>query len=602
MAGELAPGTSKKTNRLKNYPPIAAVVFALLLLAALPSALNLPQSNPTQTLEYAPVPPDEDRPPPPAGGSFSSLGLGSSSSLTGTESGLGGGGAGSLTGGGRTASTKRCVGNPPRQTEDPLSPPCVAYFEGDNGGATYAGVTREEIRVLIYSTITSQVGHWQGSQRSGPGTEYKDMNDPDTPDMWYKDRYLKTWQRYFNDRYQTYDRKVHLWAYWASFAGGGANPESRSAQAADNYTRIKPFAVTFDRTPTFLDSYQDVMGKRGVLIFTNTLGLSQQSLQKWPKLTWGFLPTDVEQARIFGSYLCEKVFPNPVSSLNGNGDVGKPRKYGLMYTSSAARADWRRVKDYMKTYVADNCGMQFDPKLERTYPINGSSTQDQDNVQSALEAMKTYQDQGVTTIIWPLGFETQFSKAAEKLGYFPEWIIAGDEINDGNWQGSFQAQGVFDRHALNITTTGRERPISISPACEEAYLQADPTIPRDGLDLAEACYFYPSLRQLFTGIQVAGPRLGPTPIDRGFRAIPKVASSSPFVQSCFYAPGDTSCVKDSQIVWWERNGDRNGAGETSGCWRMAQGGKRYLPGAWPAGNIDAPIGAGDPCNGHAGSL
>src|SRR5688500_15884936 len=42
---------------------------------------------------------------------------------------------------------RRCVGDPPRQTEDPQSPPCVPYWEGDNGGSTYKGVTRDEIRI-----------------------------------------------------------------------------------------------------------------------------------------------------------------------------------------------------------------------------------------------------------------------------------------------------------------------------------------------------------------------------------------------------------------------------------------------------------------------
>src|SRR5581483_7090093 len=42
---------------------------------------------------------------------------------------------------------RRCVGNPPRQTEDPQSPPCVAYWTGDNGGATYKNVTGDTIVV-----------------------------------------------------------------------------------------------------------------------------------------------------------------------------------------------------------------------------------------------------------------------------------------------------------------------------------------------------------------------------------------------------------------------------------------------------------------------
>src|SRR5687768_9407701 len=35
------------------------------------------------------------------------------------------------------ARVRQCVGDPPRQVEDPQSPPCVPYWSGDNGGATW---------------------------------------------------------------------------------------------------------------------------------------------------------------------------------------------------------------------------------------------------------------------------------------------------------------------------------------------------------------------------------------------------------------------------------------------------------------------------------
>src|SRR5687767_6262187 len=44
------------------------------------------------------------------------------------------------------ARVRRCVGDPPRQVEDPQSPSCAPYWQGDNGGATSIGVTRDEIR------------------------------------------------------------------------------------------------------------------------------------------------------------------------------------------------------------------------------------------------------------------------------------------------------------------------------------------------------------------------------------------------------------------------------------------------------------------------
>src|SRR2546427_7521610 len=124
------------SSQSKRYPPLVALVVALFLaIAVLPSALNLPQTSPSTTLEYAPVPPaDQDNAPP--GGNLSSLGLASSGTL---GAGIAGGDAAALNigraaGAGKNPSTKRCVGKPPRQTEDPMAPPCVAFFSGDNGG------------------------------------------------------------------------------------------------------------------------------------------------------------------------------------------------------------------------------------------------------------------------------------------------------------------------------------------------------------------------------------------------------------------------------------------------------------------------------------
>lgn len=143
-----------RAARARNYPPlVAAGLAAVLLLAIFPSSLNLPTTAPPETLEFAPVPPEDDVNPPPAG-NFSSLGLAGGSSI-----GAGGAGEAALAddeigvvpgGRGKTPSTKRCVGNPPRQSEDPLSPPCAAFFDGDNQGETYQGVTRDEVRVLFY--------------------------------------------------------------------------------------------------------------------------------------------------------------------------------------------------------------------------------------------------------------------------------------------------------------------------------------------------------------------------------------------------------------------------------------------------------------------
>src|SRR5688500_7914568 len=249
----------------RKYPPLVAILVALILaVAVLPSALNLPQTNPTQTLEYAPVPPEDDEPPPEITGNLSSLGLGSSSGVEGSA----GEGAGPtippIVAKGKNPTTKRCVGSPPRQTEDPIAPPCVAFFQGDNFGNTYQGVTKDEIRLLIY--VDSGINDVEGSKGSEirPENQYYDLFVPQDPKGEHRIvTSLRGWQRYFNDRFQTYGRTVHFFVY---FSSRDKSPENRRADAADNYSKIKPFAALTAAEENEID-YVDALAQKGVLNF-----------------------------------------------------------------------------------------------------------------------------------------------------------------------------------------------------------------------------------------------------------------------------------------------------------------------------------------------
>src|SRR5688572_17628614 len=78
------------------------------------------------------------------------------------------------------ARVRKCVGDPPRQIEDPQSPPCVPYWAGNNGGVTAPGVTRDLIRVAMR------------------------QSDFETADAI---------ARFFNQRFEFYGRKIWLYRY-----------------------------------------------------------------------------------------------------------------------------------------------------------------------------------------------------------------------------------------------------------------------------------------------------------------------------------------------------------------------------------------------------
>ncbi|HUR49547.1 MAG TPA: hypothetical protein VMY88_08500 [Acidimicrobiales bacterium] len=580
----------------KNYPPLLLAALMMLgLLAVLPSALNLPQTNPAETLEYAPVPPEDQDTPPPAAGNFSSLGLGSSSGIAASASP-----EAELPGGGEVAgravkkpSTKRCVGTPPRQTEDPLAPPCVGFFEGDNGGATYQGVTRDEVRIIIMVTGFSSTGNWKGNDTSTPVRKYYDLAEPPKDDDHSVTRFLRAWQQYFNERYQTYGRFVHFWAYYP----GPSRVEDRKADAVDNYNKIKPFAVIWPIGVANIPAYTDVMASKGVLSFTGLFGLRSATFAKYPKMNWGFLPSLEEHSKSFSAYICEKVAGKPVEFSGNIGENGQPRKYGLIYSAAA-------ITPYTKDFVGlvepqlKKCGVEF--AIRRTHPEHGVAYDASAAADDyAPEAMAAFQQEGVTTILWLFGFETNFSKSAAAISYRPEWILAGDGLSEGNWNAQDQEQSVWD-HAVTFTLMTKTGPMGISTPCKDAYITVDPEIPRGTLDLTQACFFYNGLRQLFTGIQVSGSRLNPATMDKGFHAIPAIRSSDPSVPACYYAPGDYTCVKDGTILWYDSQFQDENSVNTPGCWRLTDGGQRYTPGQWPGGNAMAQRKDSDPCNGNLG--
>ena len=583
-AGVVAPVS---TDWARKYPPLVALAAALLIaLAVLPSALNLPQSNPTTTLEFAPVPPDDENSPPI--GNLSSLGLASSGSLEGGGA-LGGdeGGLEDLIEDVKRSTTKNCVilkDGRPHQDPDPLSPPCVAEWpkDADNGGATYPGVTRDEVRILFYFQGFGQyVNLCRDPNQVTPDGKYFDLAEPEQEGEFCAVRVLRNMQKYFNEHYQTYGRFVHFFVY---FSGQGVSAEERKADAADNYDKVHPFAV-LSTANSFSQAYLESMAKRGVLNFGSFAGQLESFFQRYPKLIWGYLPSVENQARIFSSYICKEVNGRPVT-FSGPALLGQQRKFGLYGTADAEHPELQALDRFTEKYVKEECGIEF--AVKRYKPYVGFFQDNRYSPRVAQDNAQAFADAGVTTIIWPGGYETPFSRAAAAQGYLPEVVAAGDLVLETDTNGTFEDQNFWNhvRVVANVTAVENER----TQRCYYAYKEVDPE--GDDFEIRSvACVTYPLLRQMFTGIQVAGPRLGPASVDKGFHAIPKIASIDPSVPACFYNPGDYTCVKDGVAEHWDSTGDGG-----DGCYRMTQGGKRYFAGTWPDGNVTDFEKPDDPCN------
>ncbi len=586
----------------RRYPPLLSILAGILIaLFVLPSALNLPQTNPTQTLEYAPVPPEDDDNPPPPPGNLDQLGLGSSNGLAG-DGAPGGEGSGSdvadlIRSKKEQNSTMRCIKAADgviRQTEDPLAPPCVPFFDGDNFGATYQGVTGDEFRVLLYfDGAITLVGTSQGTEDCPSDKLYDllvpaDPNEAECPQV----RQARLWQTYFNTRYQTYGRLGHFFVYYGH-AASSTTPETRQADAAEAFRLVEPFAtLDFSEFSGASDSFVYAFARRGVLNFGQFAGQKQSFFTEFPKLVWGYLPSQDLQLQMYASMLCNHYVGRPVEH---SGQFDGPRKFGLVYTSDPGYESLRQFKDQLVQRFEDCGGVIAD---EGVHPQAGYTVSTSTSPRYATEVMSRFKLEGVTTIIWPGGLETNYSKAAANLGYFPEWVLYGDGDLDSQFANQAyggragQDQNVW-QYAVVMSPQARVPDSSADTICFQAQRSVDPDTPKQDAG-TYGCDMYDNLRQLFTGIQVAGPRLGPTSIDKGFHAIPPVPSLNLEVPSCYYLPGDYTCIKDYVIGRYDPQGKPAGP-NGSGCYRIVGSRRRDLN-----DNEQGPVQAGynpgaDPC-------
>lgn len=588
----------------KRYPPLLTLLVALLLaVLVLPSSLNLPQTNPTQTLEFAPVPPDDQN--DDQQGNTSALGAGDSSTIA--DEGLGGDGEGppeppAGDGGQDVDPGTDCVGDPPRQTFDPLSPPCVPFWPAgsDNGGSTYQGVTATEVRLLVY--IDGGIQYIEASNagnRNAPSKALFDINQSEQECIEQSEsdsgcshltvQALRVWQQYFNDRFQTYGRFVHFYAY---FSGGAIDTERRQ-DAADAFARVEPFGVV-SIAQGAEEAFLDAMARRGVLNFGSFAPRERAFFEEFPGRIWSYLPSATQLTSEYGTYVCQKVIgpdpSRPYPAVMADATLnGRPRKLAMLHTTSKNWPGLRSMAATVREQV-EGCGGVITDTV--TYDSCCLARQGGSVNPAAQQEMASLREQGVTTILWTGGVSADFTKAAASIGYFPEWIVLGDSVLDAHHPVRLSdSSPSFDGRAV-VVSPQPFKPALEQQKCFAAFREVNSTYSNS--DFQYTCDWYDDLFQFFVAVQVAGPYLGPSQIDKGFRAIPQRYVGRPQVPACFYPPGDFSCIKDAAALYWDASRMPPGD-ERPGCWRAIQNGQRYAPGAWPPGNIDEQIDGTEPC-------
>ncbi|MEO6203983.1 MAG: hypothetical protein ABIO67_01165 [Mycobacteriales bacterium] len=588
------------SEQMRRFGPLTSlVVAAVLAFLVLPSTLTLPNPSPTSQEEIAPVPPTQTKSNPPVS-NFTGL----SAATSGNGLGVGdGGGNKPATGpiappplpaglGNVPPSTYQCVAG--RQTEDPLSPTCVPFYQGDNGGPTYQGVTAKEVRIVLYYEPFGSINTSQGTS-TPPYNTIVDTDLPPKPNEHPSVSTARGWSKFFGQRYAAYNRHVRIYVQFGSYDSSSRTSAGTQAQdAALAYAKVKPFAVVNYAQFGNGTFYNNYMAQHGVLNFGSIAVRSAKFYSDSPGQQWGYGPPLEYRAAQYANFVCTSLkgkTTKDVGSTSTGISNGVPRVYGLYYTTDPAFEGITDEAKLARDLITKQCGIT--PKVEQAYAKNSFSVDNGTTPRSATNAALAFQQKGVTTILWPAGYEVKLSAAMKSLNYFPEMVLGDDDQQASTQGGGFQDPAVWDQ--AWIVSSQTYDPPANDRICVQEYRTVDQQSP--AADVTQfACETYNDLRQLYTGIQVAGPNLTPKSVDQGFHAIPLVESTNPQLPTCYYLSNDYTCVKDSIIQHWDSTARTESNPRTQGCWRMVGNGKRYLPQKFPGTDFDAMNNPRDICN------
>ena len=443
--------------------------------------------------------------------------------------------------------TRKCVGNPPRQIEDPQSPPCVPFWVGDNGGSTWKGVTRDTINVVLPNY---------------------DAGDPGLAVLY---------EAFFNHRFEFYGRKMKL-IDGSSVPLG--TPDQDEAGAATMDEQYHAFAVGAGPPSDYY--FYAAAARRGIVAENTEVQFDDGQMNQLHNVYQYFMGVDSQFANL-GNWACRRlVGGNAVHA--GPLLTGSRRVFGTLLTKH-----WQ--DNPMSTKPLDDelghCGQKTAVSITTTF--NSAAATAVVTPADAENDMLQMKEAGVTSVFClcePTNMGV-FMHAATAQGYFPEWLL-GSYIDIDN---NLLVKSLVDAadqmaHGFGISFQPRAVTVGSMPPAWAAW-EEDPGYTFGAGDrLAFAAKEYWAIFQIAAGLQMAGPHLTPQTFEEGLRRaqfpnpITKIMEGAAGFNDPFAAH---SMTKDGAEIWWSNDARDPTGGAGSGSYCYVDGGTRHRLGTWPAG-------------------
>lgn len=458
---------------------------------------------------------------------------------------------------------RQCIGSPPRQTEDPQSPPCVPYFdpEVDNGGVTSKGVTGDAITIAL------------------PQQFFEDLQPP------------SRMAEFFNSRYELYGRKLVLQPYSTSgCVDSQPDPARMRADAVAVDEDLQAFATLAYAGCQGADHhYYDALSDRGVLSIVDgnlTTGTEAHYRKRSP-YQWNVMAGLDTITSTTAEFVCASLAGRPPRWAGTSIASAPERTFGVITTRSTdgTTPDLTRLRDGLS-----RCGVT---------PVERRDDQTTGPARSGVSTMVALQDAGVTSVLCLCtsnDLRDVYMRAASAQGYQPEWVQSSYINTDlDNSYGGGNAPPDQSSHVIGISFRNKLQPRQDMP-WYWAVKENDPAYEPSASAYYAGHSRYMQLLLLASGIQLAGPELTPETFAQGLhraRFPNPGARSAPYFQTeVSYAGPRHTMSGDASMFWFDPQ--RPGTIDPSipGAICYVDRGRRHALGGWPQGE---PAFRSSPC-------
>jgi len=438
---------------------------------------------------------------------------------------------------------------------------CYAPFTGSNGGATAQGVTATSIKVVVYLP-----------EQNDAALSYIEGAIRDTATNAETEATMQGWVGLFNHFAQLYGRTIDLVPFVAT--GESTDPVAAHADALTIATNIKPFAVLDGPALETSSAFATELASQHVLCINASLNPNMSYYAAHSPYLWQLGIGGQQQLTHLIAYLSREVAGRKASFAGDASLKTKTRKFGVVVlgTSSFTPAVLKQFK---------KAGVPIAQVVTYKSPL--------DLLTSAPTLIAKLRSAGVTSIIFdgdPIAPQA-LTRAAASQGYHPEWILSGSVLSDTAVFGRTYDQTEWS-HAFGISFGTARVAVDGLKALYAWYTGASPP------DLTSAVIPYSALALLVPVLQEVGPDVTAQNFKNAAFSVPRPKE---MITSAMYTYGmkgiwpyaDYAGVDDATEVWW--NPTASGPDEIgragTGLYEYVNGGKRYLPSAWPKSTTKA---------------